>query len=144
MPPDRLSRALPDAIVLLLLAAATLLLFLSAPMAGDFSYSDAPRHALNGVFIKDMVAAFPWRDPAGYAMQYYVQYPALTILFYPPLFYLISAPFYALFGVSEATALVVVLLHYFAFALGMYVLARRWLDQPLACAVALLAIATPE
>ena len=71
-------------------------------MAGDFSYSDAPRHALNGVFIKDMVAAFPWRDPAGYAMQYYVQYPALSILFYPPLFYVISAPFYALFFVLPA------------------------------------------
>ena len=36
-------------------------------------------------------------------MQYYVQYPALTILFYPPLFYAVAAPFYAIFGVSHAT-----------------------------------------
>ena len=133
-----------DAGVGLLLVLATLMLWVSAPMSGDFSFSDAPRHALNGVFIKDLVAAFPWRDPVGYAMQYYIQYPALTIVFYPPLFYLICAPFYALFGVSEATAIAVVLLHYFAFALGMYVLARRWMSAPLACAVALSSMAAPE
>ena len=46
----------------------------------------------------------PLDDPAGYAYRYYAQYPALTILFYPPLFYAISAPFYALLGVSLANA----------------------------------------
>jgi 4-amino-4-deoxy-L-arabinose transferase-like glycosyltransferase len=138
----RLARV--DAVVAVLLAVVTLALWFSAPMNGDFSFSDAPRHALNGLFVKDLIAAFPWRDPAAYAMQYYVQYPALTILFYPPLFYLVSAPFYALFGGSEATALAVVLLHYFAFALGLYVLARRWLNPGLACAVALSSQAAPE
>ncbi len=133
-----------DAGVGLLLALATLALWWSAPMHGDFSYSDAPRHALDGVFVKDLIAAFPWRDPAGYAMQYYIQYPALTILFYPPLFYLISAPFYALFGVSEASGLAVVLLHYLGLALGMYALARRWMGVRLACAVALASLAVPE
>eukprot|EP01034_Spumella_vulgaris_P042091 gene42091-52177_t len=83
---------------------------------------DAPRHALNGVFVKDLIAAAPWSDPSRYAYDYYAQYPALTILFYPPLFYAISAPFYALFGVSEGTALLVVALHYVAFAWGAWAL----------------------
>lgn len=125
----------------LLLAAG--LLFLSAPRDGEFWWSDAPRHALNGAFVKDLVAAHPWADPAGWAMQYYVKYPALTILFYPPLFYFVLAPFYALFGVSHATALGVVLLHYFAFALGLSLLARRWLAAPLAALVGLAAMAAP-
>lgn len=119
------------------------LLWLSSPHHGEFWWSDAPRHALNGVFIRDLFAAFPWRDPAGFAAQYYVHYPALTILFYPPLFYLISAPFFAVFGVSHATALSVVMLHYVALALGLYVLARRWLSFPVALAVGLSVMAAP-
>lgn len=121
-----------------------ILLWLSAPLHGEFSWSDSPRHALNGVFIKDLVAAFPWRDPVGFAAQYYVQYPALTILFYPPLFYLVSAPFFALFGVSHATALAVVIVHYIALASGVYAMARRWLSFPVALAVGLSVMAVPE
>ena len=85
----------------------SLLLFATTPHHGDFWWSDAPRHALNGVFVKDLIAAMP-ADPPAWAMEYYVRYPALTILFYPPLFYLVSAPFYALFGVSHTTAIAVV------------------------------------
>jgi hypothetical protein len=128
------------AAVLLLLGA--ILLFVSAPHHGEFWWSDAPRHALNGVFVKDLVAAMP-AHPAAWAMQYYVKYPALTILFYPPLFYLVSAPFYALFGVSHATALAVVLLHYFALALGLYLLARCWISPLAAIAVGLAVMAAP-
>src|SRR5262245_29724666 len=60
-------------------ALAALLLFVTAPHNGEFWYSDAPRHALNGVFIKDLFASLP-ADPKSWAMEYYVQYPALTIL----------------------------------------------------------------
>ena len=133
---------LEHAIAALLFAVGTLLLFASAPHDGEFWWSDAPRHALNGVFVKDLVAAMP-AHPAAWAMQYYVRWPALTILFYPPLFYALSAPFYAVFGVSEATALSVVLLHYFALAGGLYVLARRWVGGPTAIAVGLSALAAP-
>ena len=53
-----------------LFLVATLLLFVTAPHDGEFWWSDAPRHALNGAFVKDLVAAHPWHDPAGWAMQY--------------------------------------------------------------------------
>lgn len=125
------------------LLAGMFCLFLTAPHDGEFWWSDAPRHALNGVFVKDLVQAIP-HDPKAWAMQYYVKYPALTILFYPPLFYAISAPFFAIFGVSHATALTVVLLHYFALAFGLYLIARLWLDQISAFAVGLAALAAPE
>ncbi len=119
-----------------------LLLFVTAPHHGEFWWSDAPRHALNGVFVKDLITAMP-AHPAAWAMQYYVKYPALTILFYPPLFYLVSAPFYALFGVSHATALSVVLVHYFALAFGLYLLARCWVSPLAAIAVGLSVMASP-
>lgn len=120
------------------------LLFLGAPIGGAFDWSDAPRHALNGVFVKDFFATMPLDDPRGFAERYYVQYPALTILFYPPLFYFISAPFFAVFGASQETALVVVELHYIAFALGIYYLFRYWLEPAHAFAAALILVAAPE
>jgi hypothetical protein len=133
-----------DRIALALLLLAVLLLFMQAPASGEFAWSDAPRHALNGVFVKDFLAAMPWNDPAGFAYRYYAQYPALTILFYPPLFYFISAPFYAVFGFSHTTALLVVGLHYAVFILGCYRIARRWFAALPAALLAACLLLLPE
>ena len=135
---------LADCLALTLLVLAVLLLFAQAPANGEFAWSDAPRHALNGVFVKDFVAAMPWHDPAGFAYRYYAQYPALTILFYPPLFYFISAPFYAVFGFSHATALLVVGLHYAAFVAGCFRIARRWFETLPAALIAAGILVLPE
>ncbi|WP_198531226.1 ArnT family glycosyltransferase [Thauera phenolivorans] len=125
-------------------ALLAVLLFLGAPTNGDFYWSEAPRNALNGVFLKDFLEAMPWRDPTGFAYDYYAQYPALTILFYPPLFYAISVPFYWLFGVSHNTALLVVLAHYVAYALGAWRLFRFFLSPLQSVAAASILVAAPE
>lgn len=121
-----------------------LALYLTAPMAGSFWWSDAPRHALNGIFVKDVLLAVPLSDPARFAFDYYVQYPALTILFYPPLLYVTSAPFFLLFGDSHATAQGVVALYGFALGGGMYAVARYWMGRPAAFATAVLFLGLPE
>lgn len=128
----------------LLVIISVLLLFAQAPHGGAFYWSDSPRHALNGVFVLDLIKAMPFDDPAGYAYSYYAQYPALTILFYPPLFYAISAPFYAVFGVSHETALLVVAVHYLALGLGCWRLARFWLPAAPSLAFAMLMMWLPE
>lgn len=137
-------RQRPHLMAALLLACAIALLFLQAPVGGAFYWSDAPRHALNGIFVKDFVLAAPFKDPTGFAYAYYAQYPALTILFYPPLFYVLSAPFYLLLGASQETALFVVFLHYVAFAVGCYRLGLYWLRPALALLFAMALAATPE
>jgi len=131
-----------SAIAVVTFALGALILFYSAPHNGEFWWSDAPRHALNGVFLGDLVAAWP-SDPKAWAIDYYVRHPALTILFYPPLFYVISAPFFLLFGVSHATALAVVELHYFALALAIFYLTRRWLSPTASIALGLAIMAVP-
>lgn len=126
------------------LIVATLMLFAAAPTGGDFSWSDSPRHALNGAFVKDFAAALPWRDPAGWAVDYYLQYPALSILFYPPLFYGVEAIVYALFGVSHPAAQAAVLLFVPILGAGAYGLSRFILPRWSALGVALLVIGAPE
>lgn len=128
----------------LVLLAGVYLLYATAPTDGAFYWSDAPLHAMNGVFLKDFVAAAPLDRPAGYAYDDYAHYPALTILFYPPLFYVLSAPLYAVFGVSHATALLAVMLHYLAFGWGVYKLAGLWLRPLAALGVASAMVLLPE
>lgn len=88
----------------LLLLTVIILFVTGAPTDGAFSWPDSPRHALNGAFILDLIRDAPLNDPSGYAYNYYSQYPALTILFYPPFFYFVLAIFYAVLGVSQEVA----------------------------------------
>src|SRR5271167_3863163 len=129
-----------DIACLLMLAFAVFLLFKTSPTQGDFWWSDAPRHAMDGVFYYDMARAMPITHVRQWAINYYLQYPAVTVLSYPPLFALVEALFFALFGVSHATAQLTVTAFYLAAAWGAYVLARRWLDRVSAFATALLFI----
>jgi 4-amino-4-deoxy-L-arabinose transferase-like glycosyltransferase len=129
----------------LVLAAIVLFLFVTgAPTDDAFSWPDAPRHALNGAFLLDFLRDHPLRDPAGYAYNYYARYPALTILFYPPLFYVLLAIFYAIFGVSQTAAIAAEFVCYAALAVGSYRLARFWLGSFPAFGAALILIAAPE
>jgi len=127
-----------------LLAAFAFLMFLTSPTNGDFAWSDAPRHGLNGVFLRDFLVAMPWQDPKQYAMDYYLRYPALTILFYPPLFSVFLAGSYSIFGFSHAVAQGTVAFFHLALGLAVYMLARRWMTHGYAVAAALLLAGAPE
>ncbi len=116
----------------------------TAPVGGDFWWSDAPRHALNGAFVKDFIAAAPWHDPKSWAINYYLQYPALTILFYPPLFYGFEAVAYALFGVSHPVAQAMVSLFTLLLAVAAYGLVRFDFPRWSALGASLLVIGGPE
>ncbi|MES1955141.1 ArnT family glycosyltransferase [Salinisphaera hydrothermalis] len=127
-----------------LLALLVAGLFWLAPTSYAFYYSDAPRHALNGAFILDLARDLPISDPVQWAYNYYAQYPALTILFYPPLYPVFLAVAYAVFGISQATAIFVNALFYMALVTGSYRLARRYVSDGSALAAALMVGAAPE
>ncbi len=126
------------------LLVASVILLATSPVAGDFSWSDAPRHALNGAFVKDFIAALPWRHPVAWAENYYLQFPALSILFYPPLFYFFEAASYAVFGVSHLASQATVAAFYAFLGLGVYRLARLWLPRFTALGAALMLMGAPE
>jgi len=129
-------------VVIFVLACAALLF--TSPIDGRFWWSDAPRHALNGAFVKDFFIALPLRHPVTWAYNYYLQYPSLSILFYPPLFYGVEALMYAIFGVSDLVAQATVTLFIFFLAMTSYGIARRIFPFWSALAVALIVIGTPE
>src|SRR5262249_23601810 len=72
--------------------------------------TDAARHAMNGAFLYDLVRTGHWANPVEYAKTYYAQYPALSMPYHPPLFPVIEALFFAVFGVNLLTARVLVAL----------------------------------
>ncbi len=127
-----------------ILLAITLGMYFGLAKRGDIDWPDASRHALNGAFVLDFVQQLPWRHPIEFAYDYYRQWPALTILFYPPLFYGVLAAVYAVLGVSEASALLTELAFVFLLAWGAFRLSRHWLGPPPALAVALLLLGAPE
>ncbi len=127
-----------------ILLAITLGMYFGLAKRGDIDWPDASRHALNGAFVLDFIEQLPWRHPVEFAYDYYRQWPALTILFYPPLFYGVLAAVYAVLGVSEASALLTELAFLFLLAWGAFRLSRHWLDPPPALAVALLLLGAPE
>ena len=96
------------------------------------------------VFLKDIILDMPFSDPKQYAINYYLKYPALTILFYPPLMSFLMAGFYAVFGISHTTAQFSITIFHLALALGTYLLARRCLPKWQAFSASLLLIAAPE
>ncbi len=140
---ERTNSTWQDLLCFLLLAVAVVLLFQTSPRAGDFWWSDAPRHAMDGVFYHDMVRDLPITHLKQWAMDYYLQYPAITVLFFPPLFALVEAVFFSLFGVSAATAQLTVSAFLLGAASGTYFLVRRWVGPAAALSAALLFIATP-
>lgn len=128
----------------LLLVLASMAFVFTAPTHGEFLWSESPRNALDGAFVLDLLREQPVRDPIGWAAAYYLRYPSLTILFYPPLLHVALAAFYAVFGVSHAAAMVCIGVFVWALALGVYAMALRVASPAAALAGALLLLSAPE
>lgn len=127
-----------DMLLLIVLGALAMLLTARGIGEGGFRFSDASRHAMDGVFVHDFVADLP--DSAGhpfeYGLKYYARYPCLGIgLYYPPFFATVEAGAFAVFGVSAFTARLTVVLFAMLAVLLMYALLRHFTD-PLPAAVA--------
>jgi 4-amino-4-deoxy-L-arabinose transferase-like glycosyltransferase len=141
-----LKRALtgPRAAITAVLLATAAAMLAASPIDYDFVNPDSPRHALNGAFVLDALRAFPWHDPLGYAASYYLRYPAVSIGFYPPLFYVFEAAIYAVTGVSHFAAQLTVALFALLLAGAAYRVARLVLPRWTALGAALMFMGAPE
>jgi 4-amino-4-deoxy-L-arabinose transferase-like glycosyltransferase len=126
----------------IVLGLACVALFPSCPTNGDFWWPDAPGHAMNGAFVRDLIVAMP-ADPVRWAIDYYLRLPGVTILFYPPLFPVVEGLAFLIFGISHAVAQATVLLFVWLFALGVFALCRERLSPAASLGGALLALGMP-
>jgi hypothetical protein len=73
--------------------------FVSVPSEPFFN-NDETRHVMSGVFVRDFLHDLPFENPRQYAINYYLQYPALGIGIWPPFFYLVQGLLMSILGIS--------------------------------------------
>lgn len=84
----------------LLIVVVGLLLVRGITKGEPFYNNDETRHIMNGVFFRDLLVDRPLAHPFAYAYEYYAKYPAISVPHWPPLFYLVEALFFLVFGIS--------------------------------------------
>ncbi len=111
---------------------------------GGFSWSDAPLHAMDGVFLHDLVQERPEGSLRSWAEQYYLRHQCLgLVVYYPPLFAAVEAVVFLLLGVSVWAARLTVLIFVVGAVWLIYLLARDLFGITAGIAAAVLSIASP-
>jgi hypothetical protein len=121
--------------VLLVLALAQVLTWQPSE---PFFNNDETRHVMTGVFFRDLLVDLPLDRLRPYAVEYYLQYPALGVLVWPPLFYGIEGLFMLVFGTSFLVAKVLVGLFSAMACVYLFLLVRRTHGTAAAVIAALL------
>jgi hypothetical protein len=99
--------------------------------------NDETRHVMTGVFFQDLLRDLPFSHLRAYAVSYYLQYPALGLLVWPPLFHGIEGIFLLVFGTSFAAARILLGLFSLLACTWLFLLVRRT-HGTLAAAVSVL------
>lgn len=111
------------------LAGALLILALAHALAWQpgepFYNNDENRHVMTGVFFRDLLLDRPFDRPRDYAVDYYLQYPALGLAVWPPLFHAAEGVFMLAFGTSYAAARALAGLFAALACLYLFLLVRR-------------------
>jgi hypothetical protein len=92
-------RIVPWEMFAVLLAVVSFHLLTNVPSEPFFN-GDETRHVMTGAFFADMIRDGVAGGVRGYTTQYYLQYPALGVLVWPPLFYIIEGLFMLALGTS--------------------------------------------
>ncbi len=104
---------------------------------------DMPRYLMNGAFFHDFLRDLSFRDPLGYAYQYFARYPALSLGHHPLLLGVAEVPFYAVFGISVFSARITVVFFMLLAALAWFLLVRSAFDDTVAFLSSLLFVTAP-
>jgi hypothetical protein len=129
---------------LLFLAEALLLQWLGGAYASGFGgHPDEAAHFVSSVMVYDFLAHPGAGQPLAFARQFYLHYPKVAIGNWPPLLHGLLALWYLVFGVSRASALVLVAVFAAATAALMAAAARRLLSPPAGVFAGVVYLALP-
>ncbi len=136
-PPDELPlserrRRIVDITAVVLLSLMVVLLGGKQIGRGGFGWGDAPIHAMDGVFVHDLVWRADWdRGLMTWAGEFYARYPCLgLVVHYPPLHPVVEAGVYSVFGIRETVARATVVLFGVVAVLGLYWLGVQLFGRP--------------
>jgi hypothetical protein len=114
---------------LVFLAEALLLQWLGGAYASGFGgHPDEAAHFVSSVMVHDFLLHPGAGQPMAFAQHFYLHYPKVAIGNWPPLLHGLLALWYLLFGVSRASALVLIAVFAAATATLMAAAARRLLS----------------
>jgi len=127
----------------IILVFVTILVTTPGLNQGEFWWSDESRHAMDGIFIMDLVKDFSFTNLYRYTEIYFAKYPALGLTWYPPFFATVEALFFSIFGISEVTARVTVLFFTLLAVIIFYIFIQNISDEIIAFFSSILFITTP-
>jgi hypothetical protein len=106
---------------------------------GEFHYfGDEMRHAVTGLYFRDLLMDLPLSNPVRYTLEYYAKYPALGLLYWPPFFHFVEGIFFLVFGISVVSSRLSILAFALAGAYFWYRIAERQGSRHLAFFSALI------
>ncbi len=106
-----------------------------------FYDNDETRNVMTGVFFHDALIDLPVSSPVRYAVDYYLQYPALGILHWPPFFHASLGAFMLAFGTTLLTARILIVVFALIACNYLYAIVERTHDAVTASlAMALLGL----
>ncbi len=132
---ERRRKHLP--LVLLLLATLGVLYVAAAPASEPFFNNDETRHVMTGVYFRDALRDLPATHLRDYTTNYYLQYPALGLLVWPPFFYVVEGLAMSVGGTSLVVSKTLIALFAALGCVYLFRLVRRTHDAARA-AVAVL------
>ena len=98
---------------------------LDAPSEPFFN-NDETRHVMTGVYFHDALQHGYWRDFIAETKKYYLQYPALGLIVWPPLYYVIEGCWMSVFGIDIQIARLLIAFFGFLAAIGLFRIINRY------------------
>jgi hypothetical protein len=132
-------RALLEALLLVLLCATAAAWWQWRTGAWNVEtvrHPDESAHYMNSLAVAESLRGGWASNPLAFVKDFYLHYPALAPLVWPPLFHLLAGAWMALFGLSEQSALAFVAVASGATLALFYCLGRKAFGAPAAAALA--------
>jgi 4-amino-4-deoxy-L-arabinose transferase-like glycosyltransferase len=142
-PPDEPSRARVALAMAVPLAVLLVMVVGTSASTEPFFGGDETRHVMTGVFFYDFFRAGDWASPRHYAEQYYLQYPSLGLLIWPPLFHAVEGAAMLAFGPSLVVAKALIAAFAMLATAYLVALVARTHDGWTACVAGLLFVLSP-
>lgn len=125
------------------IAVLMVIVGLTSVATEPFFWNDETRHVMTGVFFSDFFSDGHWLSARDYAVRYYLQYPSLGLLVWPPLFHALEGAAMLAFGPSLGVAKALILAFAAMATAYLVALVARTHDAWTACLAGLLFVVSP-